>query len=77
MGSETGFIANLFFFLSGVPSLWRARFSDSDYSCPAASSGLLILDEFLNGHTAQVRDQVLDRKNNSMVTKLFDVQNSL
>lgn len=40
-----------------VPSLWRAHFSELDYSRPAASSGPLILDEFLNGHSAQVRDQ--------------------
>ena len=58
--NKTTFIATLFFFLPGVASLWRAHFSDLDYSWPAASSGLLILDEFLNGLSSQVRDQVLD-----------------
>lgn len=49
----------IFFFLSGVASLWRVCSSDLDYSQAAASSGLLILDEFLNGCFPQVRDQVL------------------
>lgn len=48
-----------FFFLSGVASLWRLCSSDLDYSQAAASSGLLILDEFLNGCFPPVRDQVL------------------
>lgn len=51
--------ATISFSLSGVASLWRAHFSDLDYSWAEASSGLLILDEFLNGHSAQVRNQVL------------------
>lgn len=62
--AETWFIkAVCFFLLSGVASQWRAHFSDLDYSWPAASSGPLILDEFLNGHSAQVRDKVLDDTN--------------
>ncbi len=64
----------LSFFLSGVASLWRAHFSDLDYSWAAASSGLLILDEFLNGHSAQVRNQVLDStKCNSQCMSCFRV----
>lgn len=57
---DTPLITTLCFFLSGVASLWRVCSSDLDYSQAAASSGLLILDEFLNGCIPQVRDQVLD-----------------
>lgn len=71
MGKETRFIANLFFFLLGVASFWRAHIFDLDYPWPAASSGPLILGEFLNGHSTEVRDQVLDSTDINKVHILY------